>query len=131
MVFALEELGRIGTATGAEAIFAKGCFSSRVAGWSPKTEDRPCFLMACLALWDFVSWSVNPQVVGSSPTRGAKGKTANLTIGSLFLQRPLCCAVWYCFTVFSAKYVAFAWNMCYIEYGRCCNGWDQIDQGGV
>ena len=28
--------------------------------------------------------TVNPQVVGSSPTGGAKGKTANLTIGSLF-----------------------------------------------
>ena len=71
MVFALEELGRIGTETGREAIFAKGCFVGRVAGWSPKTEDRPCFLMACLAILDFVSCSVNPQVVGSSPTRGA------------------------------------------------------------
>ena len=65
------ELGRIGTATGEEAIFAKGCFRSQVAGWSPKTEDRSRFLMDCLALLDFVSWSVNPQVVGSSPTRGA------------------------------------------------------------
>ena len=69
------ELGRIGTATGAEAIFAKGCFSSRVAGWSPKTEDRPRFLVDCFALLEFVSWSVNPQVVGSSPTRGAMKKS--------------------------------------------------------
>ena len=85
MVFALEELGRIGTETGREAIFAKGCFVGRVAGWSPKTEHHTCFLMACLAFLWGVSCSVNPQVVGSSPTRGAKGKTANLTIGSLFL----------------------------------------------
>ena len=59
---------------GEEAIFAKACFSSRVAVWSPKTEDRSWFLMACLALLEFVSWSVNPQVVGSSPTRGAMKK---------------------------------------------------------
>ena len=65
------KLGRIGTETGEEAIFAKGCFRSRVAVWSPKTEDRPWFLMDCLALWDCVSWSVNPQVAGSSPARGA------------------------------------------------------------
>ena len=71
MVFAPEELGRTGTETGAVGIFAMGVFRAGVAGWSPKTEDRPCFLMACFALLDFVSWSVNPQVVGSSPTRGA------------------------------------------------------------
>ena len=71
MVFALEELGRIGTETGREAIFAKGCFVGRVAGWSPKTEHHTCFLMACLAFCGGVSCSVNPQVVGSSPTRGA------------------------------------------------------------
>ena len=68
------ELGRIGTATGEEAIFANGCFGSRVAVWSPKTEDRSRFLMDCLALWDCVSWSVNPQVAGSSPARGAMKK---------------------------------------------------------
>ena len=65
------ELGRIGTETGEKAIFAKGCFRSRVAVWSPKSEDRPRFLVDCLALWDCVSWSVNPQVAGSSPARGA------------------------------------------------------------
>ena len=102
------ELGRIGTATGAEAIFAKGCFSSRVAGWSPKTEDRPRFLVDCFALLEFVSWSVNPQVVGSSPTRGAMKKplakasgffneirsfgTSEIAFGSEILLRNVKCA---------------------------------------
>ena len=68
------ELGRTGTETGAEASFAKDGFRAQVAGWSPKTEGRSRLLMDCLALLDFVSWSVNPQVVGSSPTRGAMKK---------------------------------------------------------
>ena len=102
------ELGRIGRATGEEAIFAKDCFISRVAGWSPKTEDRSRFLMDCLALLDFVSWSVNPQVVGSSPTRGAMKKplakasgffneirsfgTSEIAFGSEILLRNVKCA---------------------------------------
>ena len=47
-------------------------FSSLGRRMVAKTEDRPRLLLDCLALLDFVSWSVNPQVVGSSPTRGAK-----------------------------------------------------------
>ena len=37
-----------------------------------KTTHRACFLIAYLAFCGGVSWSVNPQVVGSSPTGGAK-----------------------------------------------------------
>lgn len=64
-------MGRTGTATGEKAIFAKGCFVSRGAGWSPKTEDRSRCLLDCSALLEFVLWFVNPQFVGSSQTRGA------------------------------------------------------------
>jgi len=70
------KLGREGTETEGNTNFTKNGFRAWVAGWSPKTEYRSRFLTACLALLDFVSWSVNPQVVGSSPTRGAMKKGA-------------------------------------------------------
>ena len=64
--------------------------------------------MDCLALWEFVLWSVNPQVVGSSPTRGAMKKplayasgffneirsfgTSEIAFGSEILLRNVKCA---------------------------------------
>jgi hypothetical protein len=57
-------------------------FDSSVAEWSPKKKGRLGFLIASLAFWDAVSCSVNPQVVGSSPTRGAKKKTTPIGVVS-------------------------------------------------
>ena len=59
---------------GNEASFAKTCFSSSVGKRSPKTKHLSRFLIAYLAFLDFDSCSVNPQVVGSSPTGGAMKK---------------------------------------------------------
>ena len=68
----------MGSPKGRETSFAKTCFGISVGKRSPKTKHLSRFLIAYLAFLDFDSCSVNPQVVGSSPTGGAKGKTANL-----------------------------------------------------
>ena len=69
------KVGRKGSAKGSVASFAKTWFDGSVGEWSPKKKHQPGFLIACLAFSESVSCSVTPQVVGSSPTRGAKKDT--------------------------------------------------------
>ena len=64
--------GITATEKGSGGSFAKTCFDGSVAEWSPKTQHLLGFLIAYLAFSESDSCSVNPQVVGSSPTRGAK-----------------------------------------------------------
>jgi len=66
------ELGRQGAEGKGNTIFAKACFRAAVAEWSPKRKHQPGFVIAYLAFLGGVLCSVNPQVVGSSPTGGAK-----------------------------------------------------------
>ena len=66
-----EQIGRKASVKGSDTRFAKTCFGSSVGVWSAKTEHLPQFLIAYLAFLDFDLCSVNPQVVGSSPTGGA------------------------------------------------------------
>ena len=66
------ETGRMGSQKGREVSFAKTCFGISVGKWSPKTEHQPRFLIAYLVFCGVVLCSVNPQVVGSSPTGGAR-----------------------------------------------------------
>ena len=70
-------------------IFAKACFRAVVAEWSPKKKHQPHFLIAYLGFLGSVRCSVNPQVVGSSPTGGAKRRLLISMIGSLFVCLPL------------------------------------------
>ena len=64
----------MGFPKGRETSFAKTCFGISVGKRSPKTKHLSRFLIAYLAFLDFDLCSVNPQVVGSSPTGGAMKK---------------------------------------------------------
>ena len=74
------ETGRMGSPRGSNTSFAKTCFSSSVGKRSPKKKHLSRFLIAYLAFLDFDSCSVNPQVVGSSPTGGAKKTPPNWVV---------------------------------------------------
>ena len=69
------EIGKKAGAGPCVGSFAKIGFGKSVGSWSPKTKHQSRFFLACLVFLDIDSCSVNPQVVGSSPTGGAKVRT--------------------------------------------------------
>jgi hypothetical protein len=88
------ETGRMGSPKGRETSFAKTCFGISVGKRSPKTKHLSRFLIAYLAFLDFDLCSVNPQVVGSSPTGGAMKKPLRK---KWFFQLNSPCGERYCF----------------------------------